>query len=464
MHKLNESYNSKIIRNLLNNNTSLKYLRGEYSSNIFRYNEDIAKYPNSNNIMDKIVNILTSLFPLYEQLISKEITNKLKYEIKYNRITQNTGIDNIYIDALEKQEFNNIDKNQVYLIVNNINKIFKQLDILITKLYKGDFTGSIESLPELKLLQNINDNNITPIYKDNIKYDSMQSLYNNIKSHKNILILTYDDKFILYKSRDNEYADIVKYNITTNLSDSIINKITKLYNFWKDYKNNIKYIQYKNINIPYLDNPYYKKIKECIGDVILYMFVIIDTDIDRYNYFFYEDLLNISTKNNIIGYNIELPKYNKDYVYNADKNNDKILYYNDISIPIKQVYDMIYNISNNLSRIMSNSNIDKTLHHVYYHLDKLLLNFVDFIKYPVNYEPNNINQMLLFTRYEQFIKTQVYQTLQEISKYINNNQNNTDKAKNFTNIINKYIQQCEDYFEKIKDVTSIKYHKSYNGW
>lgn len=90
MHKLNESYNSKIIRNLLNNNTSLKYLRGEYSSNIFRYNEDIAKYPNSNNIMDKIVNILTSLFPLYEQLISKEITNKLKYEIKYNRITQNT--------------------------------------------------------------------------------------------------------------------------------------------------------------------------------------------------------------------------------------------------------------------------------------------------------------------------------------------------------------------------------------
>ena len=45
--------------------------------------------------------------------------------------------------------------------------------------------------------------------------------------------------------------------------------------------------------------------------------------------------------------------------------------------------------------------------------------------------------MLLFTRYEQFIKTQVYQTLQEISKYINNNQNNTDKAKNFTNIINK---------------------------
>lgn len=464
MRKLNESYNSKIIRNLLNNNTSLKYLRGEYSSNIFMYREDIAKYPNSNNIMDKIVNTLTSLFPLYEQLISKEITNKLKYEIKYNRITQNTNIDNIYIDALEQQQLNNIDENQVYLIVNNINKIFRQLNILITKLYKGDFTGSIESLPELKLLQNINDNNITPIYKDDIKYDSMKSLYNNIKSHKNILILTYDDKFILYKSTDKEYSDIVKYNITTSLTDSINNKITKLYNFWKDYKNNIKYIQYKNINIPYLDNPYYKKIKEYIEDVILYMLVITDTDIDRYNYFFYEDLLNISTKNNIIGYNIELPKYNKDYVYNADKNNDKILYYNDISIPIKQVYDMIYNISNNLSRIMSNRNIDKTLHHVYYHLDKLLLNFVDFIKYPVNYEPNNINQMLLFTRYEQFIKTQVYQTLQEISKYINNNQNNTDKAKNFTNIINKYIQQCEDYFEKIKDVTSIKYHKSYNGW
>lgn len=464
MRKLNESYNSKTIKDILTNNTSLKYLRGKYTINVFRYNEDIAKYPHSNNIMDKIVNIITSLFPLYEQLISKEITNKLKYEIKYNRITQNTDIDNIYIDALENQQFNNIDKNQVYLIVNNINKIFRQLNILITKLYKGDFTCSLESLPELKLLQNINDNNVTPIYKDDIKYETMKSLYDNIKSHKNILILTYDDKFILYKCKDIEYNDIVKYNITTNLSESINNKITKLYNFWKDYKNNIKYIQYKDIDIPYLDNTYYKKLKECIETVILYMFIISETDIDRYNYFFYEDLLNITTKNNIIGYNIELPKHNKDYIYKTDEKNDKILYYDDISIPIKQVYDMIYHISDNMSHIMINST-NKTLQHTYYYLNERLLELVDFIKYPVNYEPNNINQMLLFTRYEQFIKTKVYQTLQEISKYINNTQDITeDKAKNFTNIINKYIQQCKDYFEKIEKATSIKYHKSNNGW
>ena len=71
----------------------------------------------------------------------------------------------------------------------------------------------------------------------------------------------------------------------------------------------------------------------------------------------------------------------------------------------------------------------------------------------------------MFTRYEQFIKTQVYLVLyKKYLNYINNNQNNTDKAKNFTNIklINTYI--VWRLFEKIKDVTSIKYHKSYNGW
>ena len=63
---LNESYNSKTIKDILTNNIQLKYLNGEYKADTFDYRSNIIKYQNSTNIMDKIVNTYTSLYPLYE--------------------------------------------------------------------------------------------------------------------------------------------------------------------------------------------------------------------------------------------------------------------------------------------------------------------------------------------------------------------------------------------------------------
>lgn len=84
---------------------------------------------------------------------------------------------------------------------------------------------------------------------------------------------------------------------------------------------------------------------------------------------------------------------------------------------------------------------------------------MDNIEYPVYYEPNNINQMLLFTRYEQYLKNEVYNTLKDLLEYLNINKTNTVKAEKFINKINNYIQRNKEYFEKIKDVTSIFYFK-----
>jgi len=47
--------------------------------------------------------------------------------------------------------------------------------------------------------------------------------------------------------------------------------------------------------------------------------------------------------------------------------------------------------------------------------------------------------MLLFTRYEQYLKNEVYNTLKDLLKYLNINKTNTDKAEKFINIINNYI-------------------------
>ena len=61
MRKLNESYSSKIIKNILTNSTQLKYTNGHYKITPFDYKSNIEKYQNSTNIMDKIVNTFTSL-------------------------------------------------------------------------------------------------------------------------------------------------------------------------------------------------------------------------------------------------------------------------------------------------------------------------------------------------------------------------------------------------------------------
>jgi len=47
--------------------------------------------------------------------------------------------------------------------------------------------------------------------------------------------------------------------------------------------------------------------------------------------------------------------------------------------------------------------------------------------------------MLQFTRYEQYLKNEVYNTLKDLLEYLNINKTNTDKAEKFINIINNYI-------------------------
>lgn len=161
MRKLNESYNSKTIKYILSNNIQLKYLNGEYRTDIFDYRSDIKKYQNSSNIMDKIVNTFTSLYPLYETLLAKELTSKLTQDIKYNLINKETDITKIYIEALENKQFNkNLSEEQVYLVVHKINQIFKQLTTLITSLYKGNFTFTLDRQSSIKILQNIKDEDI----------------------------------------------------------------------------------------------------------------------------------------------------------------------------------------------------------------------------------------------------------------------------------------------------------------
>jgi len=54
------------------------------------------------------------------------------------------------------------------LLVHKINQIFKQLTTLITNLYKGNFTFTLDRQSSIKILQNIKDEDITPIYKDEI--------------------------------------------------------------------------------------------------------------------------------------------------------------------------------------------------------------------------------------------------------------------------------------------------------
>lgn len=458
MRKLNESYSSKIIKNILTNSTQLKYTNGRYNTNPFDYKSDIEKYQNSTNIMDKIVNVFTSLYPLYESLLPKELTSKLTQNIKYNLIDIDTDISKIYIEALENNQFNkNLSEDQVYLVVHKINQIFKQLTTLITNLYNGDFIFNSDNQNSLKILQNITDEDVTPIYKDEVNVTGFkQKLYNDITENYHMLILTYNN-WELYKPYiNNKY--ISRIYIKGDLKQ-IKDKINKLYKIWLNHEDYIKYVQYKNINIPYLDSEYKYSLTEAIGLVITYMFSFYTEEIN-YNTFF-NQLLNISTKDNIIGYNIKLPNTYSPHYYHK-KEPTKSLWYDNIDMAKKEVVrNMLYVIYYKLDDIIDNAEdtISNDIIKVYRKLRSSIDTLIDNINYPVYYQENNINQMLLFTQYEQFLKNEVYNTLKDLLKYLNINKTNTEKGEKFINIINNYIQHNREYFKKIKSVTSIHYHK-----
>ena len=455
---LNESYNSKTIKDILTNSTQLKYLNGEYSTSPFNYRGDIIKYQDSTNIMDKIINIFTSLYPLYESLLPKELTSKLTQGIKYNLMNKDTDITKIYIDALENNQFNeNLSKEHVYLVVYKINKIFKQLTTLITNLYNGNFTFNLDRQSSIKILQNIKDDDITPIYnkgKNSITFRG--KMYDNIANHNHMVILTYNNKWVLYKPYiNNEY--ITKISIKGKLKE-LKDEINDLYNHWLNYKDNIKYVQYQNIEIPYLDSEYEYKLNEIMGFVITYMFSPYE---DNINFeLFVKDIQSIYTKDNIIGYDIKLPNTYISYYYHK-KEPTKSLWSDNIDITKRNIArHMVYIIWGKLDELIDNGNtISEDVNRVYRKLRNSIDTLIDNIDYPVYYQENNINQMLAFTRYEQFLKNEVYNTLKDLLKYLNINKTNTDKAEKFINIINNYIQHNEDYFEKLKDITDIQYFK-----
>ena len=459
MRKLNESYSSKTIKDILTNSPQLKYTEGKYRTNPFDYRSDIRKYQNSTNIMDKIVNTFTSLYPLYESLLPKELTSKLTQNIKYNLIDTDTDISKIYIDALENNQFNkNLSEDQVYLVVHKINQIFKQLTTLITNLYKGNFIFNSDNQNSLKILQNITDEDVTPIYKDEVDVTGFKkNLYNDITENYHMLILTYNNNLELYKPYiNNNY--ITRIYINGELKE-VKDKINKLYKIWLNHEDYIKYVQYKNINIPYLDSEYKYNLTESMGLVITYMFSFYEEEIN-YNTFF-NQLLNISTKDNIIGYNIKLPNTYSPHYYHK-KEPTKSLWSDNIDIAKNEVVrKMLYVIYYKLDDIIDNAEdaISNDIIKVYRKLRNSIDTLIDNIDYPVYYQENNINQMLLFTQYEQFLKNEVYNTLKDLLKYLNINKTNTEKGDKFINIINNYIQHNREYFKKIKSVTSIHYHK-----
>lgn len=454
---LNESYNSKTIKDILTNNIKLKYLNGEYKADTFDYRSNIIKYQNSTNIMDKIVNTYTSLYPLYEMLLPKELTGKLTQGIKYNLRNKDTDIIKIYIEALENNQFNkNLSEEQVYFVVHKINLIFKRLTTLITNLYKGNFTFTLDRYNSIKILQNIKDEDITPIYKDEIQVKSFsQKLYNNIAKNNHMLMLTYDNNWELYKPYINN-EDITKLYINGDLK-MVKYEIKELYNLWLKHNDYIKYIQYKNITIPYLDNEYNYKLTEDMGLVILYMFQFFGEELNFNT--FYTNLLDIYTQDNIIGYDIRLPNtYSPHYFHKKEPGNS--LWSDNIDITMREIVKSINVIYYKLSNIMDNGDtLSIDVNKLYRVLRNSIDTLMDNIEYPVYYEPNNINQMLQFTRYEQYLKNEVYNTLKDLLEYLNINKTNTDKAEKFINIINNYIQRNKEYFEKIKDVTSIHYFK-----
>lgn len=205
MNIINEHFNSKIIKNLFNNNISIKYtdyrIRTKTGSNIYQiFNTDNISF-NTNNILDQFNFIKSNLYLQYTELLNKTAIKKI---YKTHSLTTNNIIKYLKQYGIDKKIINN--ENIVLPIIKNINTYMKKLDICVNKIVTGNFTrdNTIDN-DVFKKFVNVHDNDIEEIKYNKITQDLIYELYNKIKIPGNALIITKHNNYVIYSNdSDNE--------------------------------------------------------------------------------------------------------------------------------------------------------------------------------------------------------------------------------------------------------------------
>ena len=259
--KINESFNSKLIKDIYNDIDILKYhdksVNVSSSDKLLDF-DTVKNTIKEDTIYKQLRGCLCKLFMQYIELLNNDIGAEIYSKI----VTSPANIPTIY-DALKKY---GIDKeivnneNIVLSIIKNIQNYLKRLDKLIKKLTTGNFNNATKDTA-FKYLVNVYDEDIQEIQKSKLKRKLSAEIYDKIKNDNQFLLIKKPGKTILFGKVSNttnisnsQQDEVIMYSYVNMNEDYLFNKaILELKTEWHYCKENLAYINSNNYEIPYYD-------------------------------------------------------------------------------------------------------------------------------------------------------------------------------------------------------------------
>lgn len=279
INHINESFNSKLIKDIFNDIDILKYHDKSINTSSSDKLLDLNIVKNTNikedTIYKQLRGCLCNLYMQYIELLNKDGANEVYAKADKSPF----NIFNV-IDMLKKYGIDNeiINKENIVLpIIKNIQNYLKRLDKLINKLITGDFNNTIKDTALISLT-NVRDEDIEEIPVTKLKRKLSQEIYNKIKDDNYFLVIRDHAKNIIAGkisntsklANDPSYDNVVMYSYRNMGDDYRFNQAKlQLQAEWTYCKSNLEYLNINSYKIPYYAQKFIKPVIEKIYQVFI---------------------------------------------------------------------------------------------------------------------------------------------------------------------------------------------------
>ena len=187
---INETFNSKLIKDIFYDIDTLKY--HDKSVNISSADKllDLNIVKNTNikedTIYKQLRGCLCNLYMQYIELLNKDIANDIYAKVDKSPLSIFSVINKLKKYGIDNEISNK--ENIVLPIIKNIQKYLKRLDKLINMLVTGDFNNTIKDTALISLT-NVRDEDIEEIPFTKLKRKFSEEIYNKIKDDNYFLVI-----------------------------------------------------------------------------------------------------------------------------------------------------------------------------------------------------------------------------------------------------------------------------------
>lgn len=276
---INETFNSKLIKDIFNDIDILKYHDKSVNSSSADNLLDLNIVKNTNikedTIYKQLRGCLCNLYMQYIELLNKDDANHIYDRVEWSSHNIFNVISMLKKYGIDNEIINN--ENIVLPIIKNIQKYLKRLDVLINKLITGDFNNTIKDTALISLT-NVRDEDIEEIPVTKLKRKLSEEIYNKIKDDNYFLVIRDHAKNIITGKISNTTKltndplndNVVMYSYRNMEDDYHFNQAKlQLQAEWNYCKDNLEYLNINNYKIPYYDQKYIYPVVKKIYQVFI---------------------------------------------------------------------------------------------------------------------------------------------------------------------------------------------------